>query len=146
MGMAARAVGRSSNVDTTEVYHLAMRPLDELLDPSERGWQLVNEWIASATREVEVLPGAAEAGAKCLSLAWEDMECSYSDWLTWLFTGDLEKFYETSRWSSWRADVAALPCDRGILVYPFPSAEGPAFEERTRGEVPLEELWSLFAA
>lgn len=80
------------------------------------------------------------------ALAWEDLDASYSDWLVWLLTGDLERFYGGSRWSSWRADVARLAPDRGVLVYPFPFAQGPSFDERTRGDVPIEELWVLYTS
>jgi Protein of unknown function DUF2625 len=78
------------------------------------------------------------------TLRWEDLECSYSDWMQWLFNGNLEQFYSQGRWPNWREDAVALHGDRGILVYPFPSCEGPPFAERTRGDVPLEELWRMW--
>lgn len=78
------------------------------------------------------------------SLRWEDLDASYSDWLQWLCTGDLARFYAASRWATWRADVAALDGDRGTLVYPFPCADGPPLDERSRSAVPIQELWAIY--
>jgi hypothetical protein len=209
--------------------------VDELVDPSNLGQQLVDSWIALATNEVEVLPCTTEAGTRNLvllqvttrspmgalgygtggvlvdhgwvrilgagnqrmgrsivswngrdigkerlpgallvaddaiggffainggrfssqagsvyyfapdTLAWEDLDTSYSDWLVWLLTGNLETFYAQSRWPHWCEDTKTLHGDRGLCIYPFPSAEGPPFGERTRGEVPIDELWRLYA-
>ena len=33
-----------------------MRPIEELLNRSDPGWNIVQKWIDSATNEVEVLP------------------------------------------------------------------------------------------
>jgi hypothetical protein len=78
------------------------------------------------------------------TLAWEPIAASYSEWLVKMLTADLAKFYEGWRWPGWERDVTDLPGDRGYLLYPFPSTTGPAFAERHRGAVPLEELWGLF--
>ena len=48
------------------------------------------------------------------------------------------------RWDGWAAEVAAIPGDRGLMIYPFLWAEGPASGERTRGPVPIEELWRMW--
>ncbi len=77
------------------------------------------------------------------SLEWEDVADSYSDWLWFLMHGDLEKFYEGSRWPTWREDVRQLSGDRGFSIYPFLFAKGPPVEERSRGTVGIEELWGL---
>jgi Protein of unknown function DUF2625 len=76
-------------------------------------------------------------------LDWEDMRLGYTDFLRWALDGDLEKFYQTSRWPGCQKEVASLPGDRGILVYPFLWArEGGPVEKRHRGVVPMVELWS----
>jgi hypothetical protein len=79
------------------------------------------------------------------TLAWEDLNYSYSDWVHWVCTGDLEKFYENVRWPGWEKEVSALDGTHGISIYPFLWAEGPPVQERNRGAVPLEELWNLHA-
>lgn len=77
------------------------------------------------------------------SCTWESLEVGYSDWLSWLCTGDLELFYEGTRWSSWRDDTAGLPQERAWSTYPPLWAQaGPS--GRSRRSVPIEELWSLY--
>lgn len=80
------------------------------------------------------------------TLEWEDTERSYSDWVQWCLTGDLNLFYKDYRWPSWRTDVGALPSwNHGFLLYPFPSTDdGSNLSERTRGVVPMSQLWDLF--
>ncbi len=77
------------------------------------------------------------------TLRWEDLGMGYSDWLNWTFKGDLAKFYGSTRWPGWEAEVGALAGDRAISFYPFLWAEGPPLVERHRGAVPIEELWTL---
>jgi hypothetical protein len=78
------------------------------------------------------------------SLEWEDLELPYSDFLDWAVDGDLETFYEDSRWPQWREQVAPLSGDRGILIYPpLWAAEGGDLANRTRNPVPIGELWGL---
>lgn len=78
------------------------------------------------------------------TLAWESTDLGYSDWLIWLFRGDLERYYATCRWAGWRTEMGSIGGDKGILVYPFPCADGPDFELRNRSLVPIDELWSLY--
>lgn len=95
--------------------------------------------------------GAAERPPTVLyfapdTLQWEDTQRGYSDWIYWLCSGDLEKYYEGQRWPGWESDVATLGENSGYLVYPFLWAEGPPISERVRRAVPLHELWELQAA
>lgn len=46
------------------------------------------------------------------SLTWECLDVGYSDWLSWVFTGDLATFYANVRWPTWHADAAALAGDQ----------------------------------
>ena len=77
------------------------------------------------------------------TLEWEDMGCSYSELLVWALSGDVDGFYEHTRWPGWEAEVGALPGDVALAVYPFLSCEGPPIAERTRSAVPIAELFEL---
>ncbi len=77
-------------------------------------------------------------------LAWEDTRLGYSGWLSWLFTGKLDRYYERERWPGWREDCRALAGDRAYSIVPPLCAKGPPPAERTRRPVPLDELWSLY--
>jgi len=77
------------------------------------------------------------------SLDWQDLELSYSDFVVFALSGDVEHFYGDSRWPAWRDEIAELPGDHALSVYPPLWAEGPSIAERSRRPVPIAELWSL---
>jgi len=77
-------------------------------------------------------------------LAWEEMGVSYDEWLLWCLDGDHETFYEGLRWKGWRKDVGSLKVGEAYSIYPFPFAEGPPIDERSRKPVPIRELWHLY--
>nr|WP_211436974.1 DUF2625 family protein [Campylobacter curvus] len=53
------------------------------------------------------------------TLEWEDMQFSYSDFVYWLFCGDVAKFYEPYFFEGWQDAVAKLGCDETFSSYPF---------------------------
>jgi hypothetical protein len=77
------------------------------------------------------------------ALEWESLGLGYTDFLGWLFGGDLEKFYEMFRWSGWRSETRELAGDRAYSFYPFLSSGGMPIEERSRMAVPIDELFRL---
>lgn len=78
------------------------------------------------------------------NLEWESMSCSYSEFLTFLFSGDLAKFYEGFRWQGWQSDVENLSGDRGIMFLPpLFTKEGKDIERSFKKDVPLDELFNL---
>ena len=77
------------------------------------------------------------------SLDWQDLDSSYSDFVAFALSGDLERFYKDSRWPTWQDEIADLPGDRALSVYPFIWAEGPPIADRSRRPVPIAELWDL---
>ncbi len=80
------------------------------------------------------------------NLKWERTEMSYSDFLAFCFSGDINKFYESYRWTNWRKDIDTLDGNSGISVYPFLwSKEGQAdINKNSRKPVPMQELWDLY--
>jgi hypothetical protein len=77
------------------------------------------------------------------TLAWQDTGFGYTDWLHWLFTGDLETFYEGSRWDGWRSEVASLVGTHAYSIQPPPWIAGPVIGERDRRAIPMRELRDL---
>lgn len=49
---------------------------------------------------------------------WEDLTCTYPEFLRWTVTGDMDTFYSTFRWQGWEEEVKALNGDDGIMIYP----------------------------
>lgn len=75
--------------------------------------------------------------------AWENLELSYSAWLSWTLSDALRLFYEGMRWPGWEAEVEALGPDEAMAVYPFIGFETTPIADRQRRPVPARELWTL---
>jgi len=79
------------------------------------------------------------------TLEWDDLECGYSEFLQFAFTGDLALFYEGLRWNGWEAEVAGASHDEGFALYPPPfTKEGKPVDDASRSPVPMHELWSFY--
>jgi hypothetical protein len=79
------------------------------------------------------------------TVRWEDLELGHTAWLNWVFTGDLAKFYETMRWEGWEGEVAALPGDQCIDIFPPLWTKADSMAARSRRPVPIENTWGLNA-
>lgn len=78
------------------------------------------------------------------TLRWEDLGRGYTAFLDFLCQGDLAKFYDGHRWRTHASDVEKLAGDRAYSIYPpLWAKEGGTIEQRSRKDVPIEELWSL---
>ena len=212
-----------------------MRPIEELINTKESGWDLVLDWMSEATNELEVLDGTLMNGRTALyqtqvtvkspmgaiifhtggilvdqgwvrilgsgteqmirslpdwnrgktfsefgdpvpfllvgddaiggffalnngglgddlgmiyyfspdTLDWEPLGVTYSTFIYWTFTGDLDDFYLGLRWNNWRQEVKKMGPDRIMSFYPFLWMAAENFEDRRRTDVPVEEAWNL---
>ncbi|HVU55247.1 MAG TPA: DUF2625 domain-containing protein [Puia sp.] len=77
------------------------------------------------------------------NLKWEDTEMTYSDFLQFCFSGDLEKYYSGYRWGGWRKEVAAISGNETFNFYPpLFTKEGRDLSKASRKAVPVEEQYS----
>ena len=81
------------------------------------------------------------------TVAWEALGVGHSQWITWLLSDQLEKFYEGLRWPGWREEAAALAYTQGITVYPFLWTEEAHADlaKTTRRAVPMREVLGVAA-
>ena len=77
------------------------------------------------------------------SLEWENMEMGYSQFIYWTLTGNLEKFYETLRWKTWKEDTAQLDGNRVFSFFPFLFTKQEGIDSLSREAVPVDELFDL---
>lgn len=78
------------------------------------------------------------------NLLWSPTELSYTEFLFFCFSGDLEKYYDKFYWKNWKKDVKKLNGNTGISCYPFLcTVEGQDINKVSRKPVPIEELWLL---
>jgi hypothetical protein len=76
-------------------------------------------------------------------LEWENTKKGYGDFLYFCLRGDLAKYYQNLRWPGWEQEVARLPGDKVIQVYPPPWAKGLPLDQRHRASVPIAEVYRL---
>ncbi|MGW6704557.1 DUF2625 family protein [Streptomyces sp. NPDC054956] len=76
------------------------------------------------------------------ALGWEALGAGHSAWLSWIFSGGLQEFYESLRWDGWRSEVAALEGRQGLSFFPpLWSAEARQdLSATSRRAVPMAEL------
>ncbi|PZP38608.1 MAG: hypothetical protein DI598_20580 [Pseudopedobacter saltans] len=78
------------------------------------------------------------------TLEWEDLDMTYSDFLFFCFSGDMDSFYQNLRWNNWRDDIANLCGDEVFTFYPFLwTKQGKDINTVTRKNVPIEEHYHL---
>jgi hypothetical protein len=53
------------------------------------------------------------------TLEWESLEMKYSEFIAWVAQGNIDEFYSSMRWSTWKKDSKSVKFDEAILIYPF---------------------------
>jgi len=78
------------------------------------------------------------------TLKWESLGCGYSDFLNWLFNGNIQKFYELFKWKTWKEDIKKINGNQTIFIVPFLwTKEGKDIEKASKNSVPTEENYQL---
>jgi len=76
------------------------------------------------------------------TLEWEDCQKGYTDFLNWLFQGDLELFYEDVRWPTWRDMLHGLHPTQGFSFDP-PLWEGLDIQDRLVRIANMQDIWQM---
>ena len=78
------------------------------------------------------------------SLEWESLDTNYSGFLQWVLCGNLDRFYQSVRWTGWREETSEMNGDAVYSFYPFLWTEPQlSIEQRSRAVVSVDEHWSL---
>jgi hypothetical protein len=78
------------------------------------------------------------------NLEYEPLDMTYSEFLNFCFNNDLDKFYENSRWTNWKAEVEKLEGDKVYNFFPYLwTREGKDINKNSRKAIPIEEQFSL---
>lgn len=79
------------------------------------------------------------------SLAWEDLNITYSHFVEWALTGDLEQFYQGFRWQNWQDEVKQLDGNQVFSFFPFLSTqEGKKIDKVSRKVISIQEHYLVF--
>lgn len=116
----------------------------------EDAWPLMVSWVRASPRPFAALPTSAGRGPARRYLAPDTLEAepvsaTYSEWLGFAITGEVERFHRDLRPPGWEQEAAALEPDQGIMFAPPPwSEEGRERAAAHRGPVPVTALWDLW--
>lgn len=77
------------------------------------------------------------------TLEWESLEMEYSEFIAWTTQGNIDEFYSTMRWSTWKEDCKNVKFNDAILIYPFLWSNEIQLEKADKKIVPSEELLKL---
>lgn len=78
------------------------------------------------------------------TLEWESLEMTYSEFLHWAITGDLNLFYEPFRWNDWKSEILSLNGCEGLSFYPFLwTEEFRIIDNCSRMIISIEEIWKM---
>jgi len=77
------------------------------------------------------------------TMQWENTGKVYSDFLNWAFRGDLEEYYSSMRWTTWKEDIQNVRGDQCFSIYPFLISKEPPLDKRSRKPVNISELYGL---
>ena len=78
------------------------------------------------------------------TLAWEPMECGYSEFVGWTLSGDIHLFYKPFYWEGWQEEVAKLNGNQVFSFFPFLwTKEGKQIENVSRKVISMEGSYRL---
>ena len=78
------------------------------------------------------------------SLEWQALDKTYSEFLRFCFSGNLDDFYSDVRWPGWQREIRPLAGDQGVAFFPFLFLEeGKNVATNKRDVVPIAQLWAF---
>ncbi|WP_418696755.1 DUF2625 domain-containing protein [Bacteroides sp.] len=78
------------------------------------------------------------------TMEWENLEIGYSDFIYWLFNGNIQQFYENFKWKTWKEDLEQVDGNQTFFIFPFLwTKEGEDIEKADKKLVPTEENYAL---
>ena len=77
------------------------------------------------------------------TLEWEAMSWTYTEFLLFCFSGDLDKYYAGFRWNDWKKEVAVITGNRTFNFFPpLFTKEGKDLSNSSRHPIPVDEQYS----
>lgn len=77
------------------------------------------------------------------TLDWESLEMHYSEFIAWIAQGNIDEFYSSMRWSTWKEECKNVKFNEAILIYPFLWCNEIQLEKADKKIVPAEELLKI---
>lgn len=79
------------------------------------------------------------------TLKWENLDLSYSDFLLFCFSKEINEFYSDFKWKTFDKDFAKNDFDKSFSFYPYLfTEEGKEINKVIKKLVPISELWIVY--
>jgi hypothetical protein len=78
------------------------------------------------------------------SLRWEATGLSYTGFINFCFSGNLESFYEDFRWHSWKDDIQKMSGDQVVSFYPLLWTKEGKEIKVNRKIVSIQKQWEMY--
>ncbi len=78
------------------------------------------------------------------SLRWEATGLSYTGFINFCFSGNLESFYGDFHWSGWNEEIKRLNCDQVISCYPLLWTKEGRELKANRKIVSIQKQWDFY--
>lgn len=77
------------------------------------------------------------------TLAWEDLQMNYEQFIKWAVKGKIDKFYQPFLWNGADEVLSKVSPDEGVFVYPFFWAKECDINTATKKIVPFREILDI---
>ncbi|MBI3235564.1 MAG: DUF2625 domain-containing protein [Bacteroidetes bacterium] len=76
------------------------------------------------------------------NLIWSSTEMTYTEFLSFCFSGDIKKFYTNLYWTGWEKEIDHINGNEGVYCFPYLcTTQGKDINKVTRSIVSIDELW-----
>lgn len=77
-------------------------------------------------------------------LKWVTTGLGYNEFISFCFSGDIQKFYNEFRWTDWKTEVKNLNTDQVISCYPLFWTDAGKDLVKNRKVVPVQTQWNFY--
>ena len=78
------------------------------------------------------------------SLIWQSTGLSYSNFISYCFSGNLKEFYEDFRWKGWQEEIKTIDCNSVISCYPMLWTREGLQLKANRKQLAIQSQWNLY--
>ena len=79
-------------------------------------------------------------------LTWSNTGLSYTGFIGFCLSGNLNDFYDGFRWKGWQADLKNISCNQVISCYPLLWTKEAIQMAQNRKVIPVQKQWELYNA
>lgn len=76
------------------------------------------------------------------NVKWQSLDLSYSEFIQFCFSGDLNKFYDGFKWKNYEKDLSDIDGNSAFTFFPYLcTKEGSDINKVSKKIVPVNEVW-----